>query len=282
MRSASQPRKRLTSSLSPWKPPVASSTARASIVLRRPRRRPSTRTAVERTGVFARSVSAAGRRSSRCPVRVQRVDVGAVGDAEAHLLRTSARSPARPRRGPRRRPARSPRRAAARAPGRRRAPASASSRRRARSTGSRPRSAPSRRTGRSSRTRRRAGRAPPRAAAAARPGLPSAHDDQIDHRALPRNVTVVASLSDISRHAGVSIATCSRVLNGSTHPVSEETRTRVLQRRQGARVRAERARPRARDAQQPDHRRDRRPTSSTPTSPRSRAASRRSPPAWAT
>ena len=38
----------------------------------------------------------------------------------------------------------------------------------------------------------------------------------------------MASLSDISRHAGVSIATCSRVLNGSTHPVSEETRQRVL------------------------------------------------------
>jgi LacI family transcriptional regulator, galactose operon repressor len=38
----------------------------------------------------------------------------------------------------------------------------------------------------------------------------------------------VASLSDISRHAGVSIATCSRVLNGSAHPVSEATRTRVL------------------------------------------------------
>jgi LacI family transcriptional regulator len=39
----------------------------------------------------------------------------------------------------------------------------------------------------------------------------------------------VASLSDISRHAGVSIATCSRVLNGSAHPVSEATRTRVLE-----------------------------------------------------
>jgi LacI family transcriptional regulator len=38
----------------------------------------------------------------------------------------------------------------------------------------------------------------------------------------------VASLSDISRHAGVSIATCSRVLNGSAHPVSEATRNRVL------------------------------------------------------
>jgi LacI family transcriptional regulator len=39
----------------------------------------------------------------------------------------------------------------------------------------------------------------------------------------------VASLSDISRHAGVSIATCSRVLNGSAHPVSEATRNRVLE-----------------------------------------------------
>ncbi|HWK29752.1 MAG TPA: LacI family DNA-binding transcriptional regulator [Solirubrobacter sp.] len=38
----------------------------------------------------------------------------------------------------------------------------------------------------------------------------------------------MASLSDISRHAGVSIATCSRVLNGSAHPVSEATRQRVL------------------------------------------------------
>lgn len=38
----------------------------------------------------------------------------------------------------------------------------------------------------------------------------------------------MASLSDISQHAGVSIATCSRVLNGSAHPVSEATRNRVL------------------------------------------------------
>ncbi len=38
----------------------------------------------------------------------------------------------------------------------------------------------------------------------------------------------MASLSDISKHAGVSIATCSRVLNGSSHPVSAETRERVL------------------------------------------------------
>jgi LacI family transcriptional regulator len=38
----------------------------------------------------------------------------------------------------------------------------------------------------------------------------------------------VASLADISRRAGVSIATASRVLNGSTHPVSDATRDRVL------------------------------------------------------
>ena len=38
----------------------------------------------------------------------------------------------------------------------------------------------------------------------------------------------MASLADISRHAGVSIATASRVLNGSTHPVSDGTRGRVL------------------------------------------------------
>jgi LacI family transcriptional regulator len=38
----------------------------------------------------------------------------------------------------------------------------------------------------------------------------------------------MASLADISRQAGVSIATASRVLNGSTHPVSEGTRSRVL------------------------------------------------------
>jgi LacI family transcriptional regulator len=38
----------------------------------------------------------------------------------------------------------------------------------------------------------------------------------------------VASLAEVSRHAGVSIATASRVLNGSTHPVSEGTRDRVL------------------------------------------------------
>jgi len=38
----------------------------------------------------------------------------------------------------------------------------------------------------------------------------------------------MASLADVSRHAGVSIATASRVLNGSTHPVSDATRGRVL------------------------------------------------------
>jgi LacI family transcriptional regulator len=38
----------------------------------------------------------------------------------------------------------------------------------------------------------------------------------------------MASLADISRRAGVSVATASRVLNGSSHPVSEATRRRVL------------------------------------------------------
>jgi LacI family transcriptional regulator len=38
----------------------------------------------------------------------------------------------------------------------------------------------------------------------------------------------LASLADISRRAGVSIATASRVLNGSSHPVSDSTRERVL------------------------------------------------------
>jgi LacI family transcriptional regulator len=41
-------------------------------------------------------------------------------------------------------------------------------------------------------------------------------------------VSGLASLADISRRAGVSIATASRVLNGSSHPVSDETRSRVL------------------------------------------------------
>ena len=39
----------------------------------------------------------------------------------------------------------------------------------------------------------------------------------------------MASLADISRRAGVSVATASRVLNGSSHPVSEATRRRVLE-----------------------------------------------------
>jgi LacI family transcriptional regulator len=39
----------------------------------------------------------------------------------------------------------------------------------------------------------------------------------------------MASLADISRLAGVSIATASRVLGGSSHPVSEATRSRVMQ-----------------------------------------------------
>jgi LacI family transcriptional regulator len=39
----------------------------------------------------------------------------------------------------------------------------------------------------------------------------------------------MASLADISRRAGVSIATASRVLNGSSHPVSDSTRDRVLE-----------------------------------------------------
>jgi LacI family transcriptional regulator len=38
----------------------------------------------------------------------------------------------------------------------------------------------------------------------------------------------MASLADISRRANVSIATASRVLNGSSHPVSDATRNRVL------------------------------------------------------
>jgi LacI family transcriptional regulator len=42
------------------------------------------------------------------------------------------------------------------------------------------------------------------------------------------NVAPIASLADISRRAGVSIATASRVLGGSTHPVSSATRDRVL------------------------------------------------------
>jgi LacI family transcriptional regulator len=37
-----------------------------------------------------------------------------------------------------------------------------------------------------------------------------------------------SSLADVSHRAGVSVATASRVLNGSTHPVSERTRRSVL------------------------------------------------------
>ena len=43
-----------------------------------------------------------------------------------------------------------------------------------------------------------------------------------------RDADHMASLADISRRANVSIATASRVLNGSSHPVSDATRTRVL------------------------------------------------------
>ncbi len=39
----------------------------------------------------------------------------------------------------------------------------------------------------------------------------------------------MASLADISRRAGTSVATASRVLNGSTHPVSDATRARVME-----------------------------------------------------
>jgi len=39
----------------------------------------------------------------------------------------------------------------------------------------------------------------------------------------------MASLADISRHAGTSVATASRVLNGSSHPVSDATRARVME-----------------------------------------------------
>jgi LacI family transcriptional regulator len=37
------------------------------------------------------------------------------------------------------------------------------------------------------------------------------------------------SLADVARHAGVSIATASRVVNGSSHPVAQGTRERVLE-----------------------------------------------------
>jgi LacI family transcriptional regulator, galactose operon repressor len=55
--------------------------------------------------------------------------------------------------------------------------------------------------------------------------LPSGYDPG---QALVRSHQAMASLADISRRAGVSLATASRVLSGSTHPVSEPTRERVL------------------------------------------------------
>lgn len=39
----------------------------------------------------------------------------------------------------------------------------------------------------------------------------------------------MVSITDVARHAKVSIATVSRVINGSVHPVSDQTRERVLQ-----------------------------------------------------
>jgi LacI family transcriptional regulator len=49
-----------------------------------------------------------------------------------------------------------------------------------------------------------------------------------DLRRARTRISGIASLADISRRAGVSITTASRVLNGSTHAVSEKTRARVL------------------------------------------------------
>jgi LacI family transcriptional regulator len=39
----------------------------------------------------------------------------------------------------------------------------------------------------------------------------------------------MASITDVAKRARVSITTVSRVLNGSSHPVSEATRARVLE-----------------------------------------------------
>ena len=81
----------------------------------------------------------------------------------------------------------------------------------------------------------------------------------------------MASLADISRHAGVSIATASRVLNGSiASGVGRDARARSGGGR-GAGLPAERAGARAGQAHEPHRRRDRRATSSIRTSPRSRA-----------
>ncbi len=46
---------------------------------------------------------------------------------------------------------------------------------------------------------------------------------------MSRKESRIASLAEIARRAGVSIATASRVLNGSTHPVSTPTRELVLE-----------------------------------------------------
>ena len=214
----------MTSSLSPWKPPVASSTARARISSP-PATTPHTRPVLDQQRPHRRVQPQVV--DLRRPVRVQRVDVGAVGDAEAEVLRPALgdRHAGVARRGhgglealdqhpPELRIAVRQQRASA-------------SRRPARSTESRRRNRLSRRSGQPSRTRSPRARARPRPRPRPAPPVPRPRPPGRS-RAHPRNVTVVASLSDISRHAGVSIATCSRVLNGSAHPVSEATRTRVL------------------------------------------------------